>query len=118
MPVDGQSERVPGLDSLAENLDAAHVGVLEVDTGTETRAVGTGDVAASVRVEAFEMRRACAGRRTAEAIASYRWSGDADAFVVRISRSTMPATDVGPRPAPFRRSAPGSTTRRGARGRP
>ena len=32
------------------------------------------------------MLRACAGRRTLDAIAAYDWSGDVDAFVGRLSR--------------------------------
>lgn len=83
------------LDSLGEDLEDAHVGALAVETGTETRIVGPGDVAASVTVEPFEMLRACAGRRPAAAIAAYGWTGDLDAFVGRISRYATPATDVG-----------------------
>jgi hypothetical protein len=52
-------------------------------------------VASSVTTEPFEMLRACAGRRTADAIAAYRWSGDIDAFIGRISRYETPATGVG-----------------------
>jgi len=83
------------LDSLAEDLEDAHVGALAVETGTETRIVGPGDIAASVTVEPFEMLRACAGRRTADAIAAYGWTGDVDAFVGRISRYETPTTDIG-----------------------
>ncbi len=83
------------LDSLGDSLSDAHVGALAVETGIETRVVGPGDVAADVVVEPFEMLRACAGRRTTDAIAAYRWSGDVDAFIGRISRYDTPTTDVG-----------------------
>jgi hypothetical protein len=84
------------LDSLGESLEDAHVGALAVETGTETRVVGPGDVAASVTVEPFEMLRACAGRRPLDAIASYQWSGDVDAFIERLSRYDPPTGDIGP----------------------
>jgi uncharacterized protein (TIGR03083 family) len=83
------------LETLDRDLADAHVGALAVETGIETRVVGPGDVAASVTTEPFEMLRACAGRRTADAIAAYRWSGDVDAFVGRISRYETPSTGVG-----------------------
>jgi uncharacterized protein (TIGR03083 family) len=83
------------LDSIDHDLAHAHVGALAVETGIETRVIGPGDVAASVTTEPFEMLRACAGRRTADAIAAYRWSGDVDAFIGRISRYETPGTGVG-----------------------
>ena len=83
------------LESLGQDLADAHVGALAIETGIETRVVGPGDVAASVTTEPFEMLRACAGRRTADAIAAYRWSGDIDAFIGRISRYETPTTGVG-----------------------
>ena len=83
------------LDALAEELEDAHVGALAVETDTELRVVGPGDVAASVTAEPFELLRACAGRRTADAVAAYQWSGDVDAFVGRISRYETPTTGVG-----------------------
>jgi len=83
------------LESLGQDMADAHVGALAVETGIETRVVGPGDVAASVTTEPFEMLRACAGRRTADAIAAYRWSGDVDAFIGRISRYETPTTGVG-----------------------
>src|SRR6478609_7364027 len=67
---------------------------LGYEIGSETRVIGPGDVAASVTTEPFEMLRACAGRRTADAIAAYRWSGDVDAFIGRISRYDTPTADV------------------------
>lgn len=83
------------LDTLGVDLADAHVGALAVETGPETRVVGPGDVAASVTAEAFEILRACAGRRTADAMAAYRWSGDVDAFLGRISRYETPTIGVG-----------------------
>jgi uncharacterized protein (TIGR03083 family) len=84
------------LDSLGEDLADAHVGAVAFETGAETRVVGPGDVAASVTAEAFEILRACAGRRTLDAIAAYAWSGDADPFIARLSRYPVPSSDVGP----------------------
>jgi uncharacterized protein (TIGR03083 family) len=84
------------LDSLGEDLTDAHVGAIAFETGPETRVVGPGDVAASVTAEAFEILRACAGRRTLDAIAAYAWSGDVDAFVGRLARYPVPTADVGP----------------------
>ena len=83
------------LESLDQDLADAHVGALAVETGIETRVIGPGDVAASVTTEPFEMLRACAGRRTADAIAAYEWSGDVDAFIGRISRYETPTAGVG-----------------------
>jgi hypothetical protein len=77
----------------ARQIDRFRAGAVE--TGIETRVVGPGDVAASVSTEPFEMLRACAGRRTADAIAAYRWAGDVDAFIGRISRYETPTTGVG-----------------------
>ena len=45
--------------------------------------------------DAFEILRACAGRRTLDAIAAYAWSGDADAFIGRLSRYPVPTVDLG-----------------------
>jgi uncharacterized protein (TIGR03083 family) len=78
------------LDDLAEELEHAGVGALAVEAGSETRIVGPGDVAASVAAEPFELLRACAGRRTAETVAAFRWSGDIDAFAPRLARYSPP----------------------------
>jgi uncharacterized protein (TIGR03083 family) len=83
------------LEELDHDLADAHVGALAVETGAETRLVGPGDVAASVTTEPFEMLRACAGRRTADEIAAYQWSGDVDAFLGRISQYETPTSSVG-----------------------
>ena len=104
------------LDSLGDSLSDAHVGALAVETGIETRVVGPGDVAAGVTVEPFEMLRACAGRRTTD--------GDRGLPLVRgrrrLHRADQPVrhADHGRRRLTLRRSARGSTTRRGGPGRP
>jgi hypothetical protein len=56
--------------------------------------VGTGTVVATVTAPAFEIARACAGRRSADQIAAFAWTGDASRFLPLISQYSTPATDL------------------------
>jgi len=61
--------------SLAEQLDAAERGALVVHHRHTTETLGTGEPAASVRLDDFEFMRAVTGRRSVDQIAAYDWDG-------------------------------------------
>jgi hypothetical protein len=62
--------------------------------GDESRIVGDGSARASVTATPFELLRAISGRRSHEQIGALTWSGDADAFVARLSVYGYPDVDL------------------------
>jgi uncharacterized protein (TIGR03083 family) len=61
--------------SLGEQLDATATGALVVEHRGTTDTLGTGEPAASLRIDDFEFVRALTGRRGLEQIAAYDWDG-------------------------------------------
>lgn len=49
---------------------------------------------ATVTAPAFEIARACAGRRSAGQIAAFAWTGDASQFLPLVSQYSTPAVDL------------------------
>ena len=82
------------LDSLEEALVELNLGALEVVTEPERRIVGHGDAVATVTAPAFEILRACAGRRSTAQIAGFSWTGDAARFLPHLSRYSFPDEDL------------------------
>jgi hypothetical protein len=98
IPTDEQATRV-ALDFYLDDLHAAltedAIGTVDVETPPERRTVGAGTRRAGLRGDAFDVLRACAGRRTLREIRALAWTGDADPFVARISRYPVPESPVG-----------------------
>ena len=82
------------LDALDVSLREHGDGALEAMTVPEQRVVGTGTVVATVAAPAFEIARACAGRRSAGQIAAFAWTGDASKFLPLISQYSTPSEDL------------------------
>ena len=82
------------LDALAESLVGFADGVLEVVTGPERRIIGSGEVTTTVTASAFEVLRACAGRRSAAQIAGLDWAGESELFEPRLSQYSTPESDL------------------------
>jgi len=65
---------VPGIGA---RLERKRLGVLRVALDDDAPAtVGSGDVAASVRIPRFELLRTMTGRRSRSQIAAYEWDGE------------------------------------------
>jgi len=64
-----------GTDSLARGLDGLGVPGLVLETDGGSKAVGTGEPRAAVRVERFEVIRAMTGRRSVAQMEAYGWDG-------------------------------------------
>jgi uncharacterized protein (TIGR03083 family) len=69
----GWSVRVVG-----DKRDGGNAGALRLRTERGSHVAGTGEVAATVTADRFELFRAMWGRRCPEQIAAYRWEGTAD----------------------------------------
>ena len=82
------------LDALDASLRDRGEGAFDVITAPEQRVVGTGTVVATVTAPAFEIARACAGRRSAGQIAAFAWTGDASRFLPLISQYSTPTADL------------------------
>ncbi len=75
---------------LNKRLNEAGLG-LRVRAGDLDQAVGTGDPAATVTAEPFEMLRALTGRRSPDQVRSLGWEGDPELFIPLFSTYPMRA---------------------------
>lgn len=79
------------VDQMADRIVAAGAPALRIVTPDRQWVLGSGPVAATLRVEGFELARVISSRRTAEQIAALDWEGDPGPFLT-IAGVTGPAS--------------------------
>ena len=81
---------------LAQSIAERCLPALRVKAGEREWVVGDGDPVAELEGPPFDLFRAMTGRRSAEQIRSYGWTGDADMFLpaFQFGPFTTPSTDL------------------------
>ena len=81
---------------LAQSIASRGLPALRVAAREREWVVGDGDPAAELEGSPFDLFRAMTGRRSAEQIRSYGWTGDADMFLpaFQFGPFTTPSTDL------------------------
>ncbi len=82
------------LEAWSECLTEDSTGSITITADGERSSVGSGDAFATLTAAPFEILRACSGRRSAEQIAAFTWTGDARRAMATISRYSLPAHDL------------------------
>jgi len=82
------------LESWDEALAEAEPGSIEVIAGAERQTVGRGAAFATVAADPFEILRACSGRRSADQIRAFTFTGDRERTIATISRYSLPEQAV------------------------
>jgi uncharacterized protein (TIGR03083 family) len=79
---------------LGERLDEAGAPALRLVAGNQEWVVGTGEPAATLSADGYEILRARTGRRSASQISSFAWEGDPATYVDLLPVFPARATDL------------------------